>query len=124
MLTGVNLESLLGDTQEMLRLQMKKGELNTGGLPINALLAWVGAGLDQFRAAFVATMLKPEDAAMPFGLTYAGKPAILKIYAATGPGTPPAFIPSDVQEVSWGTLDWGTFYYNPTALHWLPPLVP
>ena len=43
-LTGVNLESLLGNTQEMLRLQMEKGELNTGGLPINPLLAWVGAG--------------------------------------------------------------------------------
>ena len=115
-LMGVNLESLLGDTQEMLRFQMEKGELNNGGLPINPLLAWLGAGLDQFRAAFAAITLEPEDAAMPFGLTYAGKPAILKIYAATGPGTPPAFIPSDVQEVSWGTRDWGTFYDNPTAL--------
>ncbi len=115
-LMGVNLESLLGDTQEMLRLKMEKGEMNTGGLPINPLQAWVGAGLDQFRAAFVATTLETEDAAMHYGLTYAEKPAIIKIYAAKGPGTPPAFVPADVQELSWGTMDWGAFYDNITQL--------
>ncbi len=109
-LAGVNLEALLGEVQEGLRQKMEKGELNTGGLPINPLQAWTGAGLDQFRMAFLDTNLEGDTAAMHLGLTYAEKPAILKVYAATGPGTPPAFVPSDVQEVAWGTMDWGKMF--------------
>jgi len=110
-LMGINLESMLGEIQEGLRVKMEKGELDTG-LPINPLQVWTGMGLDQFRTAFVATAIESEDAALHMGLTYAEKPALLKIYAATGPGTPPAFVPSDVQEVSWGTLDWGKMFDN------------
>ena len=116
LLMGINLERLLGEVQEGMRVKMEKGELNTGGLPINPLQAWVGAGLDQFRMAFVSTALETEDAVLHLGLTYAEKPALLKIYAAKGPGTPPAFAPADVQELSWGTFDWGGFYDNLTAL--------
>jgi hypothetical protein len=110
-LMGVNLETMLGEIQEGLRVKMEKGELNTG-LPINPLQAWTAVGLDQLRAAFISTSVGTEDAAMHLGLTYAEKPAILKIYAATGPGVAPAFVPSDVQEVSWGTLDWGKMFDN------------
>ena len=109
-LSGVNLESLLGEVQEGLRIKMEQGKLNTGGLPINPLQAWVGAGLDQFRMAFISTTLEPEDASMHMGLTYAEKPALLKIYAAKGPGTPPDFVPADVQQISWGTMDWGAMF--------------
>ncbi len=111
-LVGFNLEGMLGEVQEGLRVQMEKGKLNTGGLPINPLQAWVGAGLDQFRMAFVSTTLEPEDAAMHMGLTYAEKPALLKIYAAKGPGIPPDFVPADVQQISWGTMDWGAMFDN------------
>ncbi len=111
-LMGFNLEHLLGEVQEGLRVQMEKGKLNTGGLPINPLQAWVGAGLDQFRMAFVSTTLETEDASMHMGLTYAEKPALLKIYAAKGPGTPPDFVPADVQQISWGTMDWGAMFDN------------
>ena len=112
LLGGVNLETLMGDIQEGLRLKMEKGELNTGGLPINPLQAWTGAGLDQFRMAFLDVNVEGGDAVLHLGLTYAEKPALMKIYAAKGPGVPPAFVPADVQEVSWGTLDWGGFYDN------------
>ena len=111
-LSGVNLESLLGEVQEGLRIKMEQGKLNTGGLPINPLQAWVGAGLDQFRMAYVSTTLEPEDASMHMGLTYEEKPALLKIYAAKGPGTPPDFVPADVQQISWGTMDWGAMFDN------------
>ena len=111
-LMGFNLEYLLGEVQEGLRVQMEKGQLNTGGLPINPLQAWVGAGLDQFRMAYVSTTLEPEDASMHMGLTYQEKPALLKIYAAKGPGTPPEFVPADVQQISWGTMDWGAMFDN------------
>jgi hypothetical protein len=73
-------------------------------------------GLDQFRIAFLATTFEPEDIAMHMGITYAEKPALMKIYAAKGPGVPPAFIPADVQEISWGTFDWGAMYDNLTAM--------
>lgn len=110
LLTGVNLESLLGEIQEGLRLKMEKGQVDTGGLPINPLQVWTGLGLDQFRMAFVDTNLEGDAAAIHVGLTYAEKPALLKIYAANGPGTPPAFVPSDVQEIAWGTMDWGKMF--------------
>lgn len=116
LLMGVNLERMLGELQEWLRVKMEKGELNTGGLPINPLQAWTGAGVDQFRMAFLSTTFEPEDASLHAGVTYEEKPALIKIYAAKGPGTPPAFVPADVQEVSWGTLDWGAFYDNITEL--------
>ena len=116
LLMGVNLERMLGEVQEGLRVKMEKGELNTGGLPINPLQAWTGAGLDQFRMGFISTTLEPEDAVMHMGLTYAEKPALIKIYAAKGPGTAPAFVPADMQDLSWGTLDWGAFYDNITSL--------
>ncbi|MDB6070096.1 MAG: hypothetical protein JWL81_1267, partial [Verrucomicrobiales bacterium] len=68
--------------------------------------------LDQFRTAYISTSLEPDEIAMHWSLTYEEKPAILKIYAATGPGTPPAFVPNDVQDVGWGTLDWGQMFDN------------
>ena len=109
LLMGINLEHLLGEVQEGLRVKQEKGELNTG-LPVNPLQVWTGLGLDQFRLAFVGAALETEDAALHLGLTYAEKPALLKIYAATGPGTPPAFVPDDAQEASWGTMDWGKMF--------------
>lgn len=116
LLMGVNLERLMSEMREGFRVQKEKGELETGGLPIDPLQAWTGLGLDKFRIAFLATTFEPEDIAMHMGITYAEKPAVMKIYATKGPGVPPAFIPADVQEVSWGTFDWGAMYDNLTAM--------
>ena len=107
---GVNLESMLGEVQEGMRVAMDKGELDTGGLPINPLQAFTGFGLDQLRMAFFSTKIEAEDVGMHMGLTYKEKPALVKIYAANGPGTPPAFVPGDVQDVGWGTMDWGKMF--------------
>ncbi|MES2708884.1 MAG: hypothetical protein V4726_19980 [Verrucomicrobiota bacterium] len=110
-LGGMNLERGLGAVQEAMRLQMEKGELNTG-LPVNPLQAWAGAGVDQFRGAFMAWDLQGDAVDFHASLTYAQKPALLKLYAATGPGEPPLFAPLDAQEVSWGTMDWGKMFDN------------